>query len=67
MNESKRFSEGGTWDNDQAAAYLGCTPLTLRAWVSKRKVPFVKLGSLVRFRQRDLDEFLEQNSVPVAG
>jgi excisionase family DNA binding protein len=56
----------GTWGNDEAASYLGCTPDTLRVWVSKRKVPFVKVGRLTRFRRMDLDEFLEQNRVPVA-
>ena len=44
------------------------TPIwTLRHWVSDRKIPFVKLGNLVRFRQRDLDEFITgawQRSAP---
>jgi len=56
---------GGTWGNDQAAAYLGCTPDTLRCWVSKRKVPFIKVNRLTRFLKKDLDEFLERNRVPV--
>lgn len=55
---------GGTWDNDTAAAYIGCTPLTLRQWVSRRRVPFVRCGRLVRFRKCDLDEWLEKNRVP---
>lgn len=57
---------GGTWDNDTAAAYIGCTPLTLRQWVSRRRVPFVRVGRLVRFRKSDLDDWLEKNRVPVA-
>ena len=60
--EDRNIHEG-TWDNDQAAAYLGCTPDTLRVWVSKRRVPFVKVGRLTRFLRRDLDEWLEQNRV----
>jgi len=53
----------GTWGNDEAAVFLGCTPGTLRVWVSKRRVPFVRVGRLVRFRRKDLEEFLEQNRV----
>ncbi len=58
-------AQEGTWSNDGAAAYLGCTPNTLRVWVSKRRVPFVKVGRLTRFRKKDLDEYLERNLVPV--
>ncbi len=53
----------GTMDNDQAAAYLGCTSDTLRVWTSRRKVPFVKVGRLTRFLKRDLDEWLEARRV----
>ncbi len=54
------------WNYEEAAAYLGCSPLTLRTWVSKRQIPFVKVGRLVRFRKPDLDSYLEENSVAVA-
>ena len=64
MTELNTSRPEGTWSNDQAAAYLGCTPDTLRVWVSKRKVPFVKVGRLTRFLKRDLDEYLEHNRVP---
>ncbi len=47
----------------EAARYLGIAVWTLRHWVSERKIPYVKMGSLVRFRQRDLDEFIAQNLV----
>ncbi|MDP6495222.1 MAG: helix-turn-helix domain-containing protein [Dehalococcoidia bacterium] len=55
----------GTWDNDQAATYLGCTPGTLRVWVSRRRVPFIKVGRLTRFRKADLDTYLDSHLVPV--
>ena len=51
------------WSNDEAADYIGCTPDTLRVWVSKRKVPFTKVGRLTRFRQEDLDEWLAGRTV----
>jgi excisionase family DNA binding protein len=56
----------GTWDNDQAAAYLGCTPDTLRVWTGRRRVPFVKVGRLTRFLKADLDEYLQRNRVAEA-
>jgi excisionase family DNA binding protein len=56
-----------TWSNDEAAAYIGCTPQTLRVWVSRRKVPFVRIGRLVRFRRHDLDVWMDQNLVPAGG
>lgn len=53
----------GTWENERAAAYLGCTPDTLRVWVSQRRVPHVKVGRLTRFRREDLDAWLDSNLV----
>ncbi len=40
--------------------YFGVSIATLRKWVHERRVPFIKLanGSLVRFRQRDLDRLI---------
>lgn len=54
----------GTWGVEQAAAFLGCTPATLRVWVSRRKVPFTRVGRLTRFERGTLEEFLEKNRVP---
>jgi len=40
--------------------YFGVSIANLRKWVHERRVPFIKLanGSLVRFRQRDLDRLI---------
>ena len=51
---------GGTWNNARAARYIGCTEATLRVWVSRRKVPHLKVGRLVRFRKVDLDRWLNK-------
>jgi len=66
MFEEDISTAGGTWGNEQAASYLGCTPETLRVWVSKRKVPFVKVGRLTRFLKKDLDAWLEKHRVLAA-
>jgi len=55
--------EGRNWDAEEAAAYLGCTPGTLRVWVSRRMVPFVKVNGLTRFRRKDLDRWLDKQAV----
>jgi excisionase family DNA binding protein len=47
-----------------AAEYLGLSPLTLRRYVSRRLVPYLKLGpSAVRFTPEDLDHWLESRKV----
>jgi excisionase family DNA binding protein len=52
-----------TWGISETSTFLGCTPGTLRVWVSRRRVPFVRVNRLVRFRKRDLDAWLDGNSV----
>lgn len=36
---------------------------TVYAWVSQRKIPFVKCGRLTKFDVRKIDEWIEKNSV----
>lgn len=49
----------------EAAKYLGLRPATLEAWASRGTVglPFSKLGRAVRYRKRDLDQFIEARKV----
>ena len=49
----------------QAAAYLQVAPRTLSNWKSNgsRYLPCIKVGSSVRYRQQDLDDFVEANVV----
>jgi excisionase family DNA binding protein len=47
----------------QAARVLGIRPKTLRDWVWRRKVTFVKVGKGVAFRPTDLRKFIENNVV----
>jgi putative molybdopterin biosynthesis protein len=46
---------------DEAAAVLKLKPWTIRHWVSDRRIPYVKLGSAVRFLRSDLDHFIKKN------
>jgi excisionase family DNA binding protein len=51
--------------SNQAADYLSISPATLRIWRSTKRhsIRYTKVGSLVRYRRRDLDTFLEQRTV----
>ncbi len=54
---------------DEASEYLGISKLTLYGWVSARKLSFVKVGRLVKFKQEHLDGWIDQHTVkarPVA-
>ncbi len=51
----------GLWNKKQAAAYLGIAVNTLNHWICERKIVFVKMGTLVKFRKADLDRFILRN------
>ena len=48
---------------DEASVYLGISKLTLYGWVSARKLGFVKVGRLVKFKQEHLDRWIDQHTV----
>ena len=52
-------------DCDEAANYIGVKPGTLAVWRSTKryKIPFIKVGRLVKYRKSDLDDFLEKQTV----
>jgi excisionase family DNA binding protein len=53
----------------QAAKYLGVSPGTLRLWRAEQRSPrFFRAGKLIRFRVRDLNEWIEQRlSAPASN
>lgn len=46
-------------DISEAAAYLNVSDRYVRRLVAERRVPYLKVGRLVRFRPEDLDSYLE--------
>ncbi len=50
----------------EAAAYLGRTEWALRSMVAARRIPFVQEGGGCRimFDKRELDRYIERNTVP---
>jgi len=48
----------------QAAEALGLKVATIRAWVSRRKLPRVNCGRAVRIPSDAIAEFIERNTIP---
>jgi len=47
----------------QAAQYTGLSPHTLYTMVSQRRIPYVKVGRLVKFDEELLDKWIKQHTV----
>jgi excisionase family DNA binding protein len=47
----------------EAAQYTGLSPHTIYTMVSQRRIPFVKVGRLVKFDVGLLDAWIKQNTV----
>ena len=49
----------------EVAAYLGLSAHTLYTMVSQRRVPFpfIKVGRLTKFDRKEIDRWLDRNSV----
>jgi excisionase family DNA binding protein len=52
-------------DTAEVAAYLGIKPGTLDTWrcTKKVKIPYIKIGSNVRYRLSDVEAFVEKSRV----
>jgi excisionase family DNA binding protein len=50
---------------EEAAAYLGLKAQTLATWASAKRynLRYIKAGRCVRYRQADLDRFVESRAV----
>jgi excisionase family DNA binding protein len=52
---------------EELSIMLGVRKNTLYAWSHQRKIPYIKVGALLRFRLRAVEKWLEQQSVDVYG
>ena len=51
----------------QAAEFLNLRPQTLACWsITGRHLPVIHVGGAVRYRRRDLETFVEQQTVPAS-
>jgi excisionase family DNA binding protein len=48
----------------EAAEMLRLKPSTIRQWVLRRRIPFVRLGRRVLFRRTDLEALITGSVVP---
>ena len=55
------------FDVPSTAAYLDTTERHVRNMVYNRRIPFVKVGALLRFRQADLDGWIAANTTPAGA
>ena len=52
---------------EEMADLLGISHNTLRNWVSARRVPYVKVGKLVRFDPAQVMEYINTHTVQPIG
>ena len=52
----------------EAAAFLGLAEQTLAVWgMSGRHLPVVKVGRSVRYKLRDLQKFVQEQTIPASA
>ena len=52
-------------DIPEIAQYLGIKKGTAYVWVCHKKIPYIKVGRLIRFDLRKIEKWLEEKSVEV--
>ncbi len=62
MNEA---SEKKLMNSREAATFLGVRPDTLTVWRCTKavQIPYIKVGSLVKYRLQDLEDYLNRQRV----
>jgi len=53
-------------DIKEAADRLGTTERHIRALIADRKIAYIKVGRLIRFDPKSLDEWIEANTIMAA-
>ena len=70
LRTSSRFAEiagdllGRPADRQQAADYLNITDDLVCRLIRERRIPFLKVGRLVRLRRTDIEAYLAECAVP---
>jgi len=50
----------------EVAEYLRISVITLRNWRSaRRELPYIKVGGMVRYRSKDIENYLKDKTVEV--
>jgi excisionase family DNA binding protein len=62
--QSEKRTQSRFWDKRQLAEYLGISIYTVDAWVSQRRIPFLKIGGRkVVFDKLEIDEWINEQRV----
>jgi excisionase family DNA binding protein len=48
---------------DELAGNLKVTEQTIRKWIFKRQIPFVKIGKVIRFRPSKIDQWIDSGAM----
>lgn len=48
----------------EAALLLGIKECTVRLWLAQRRLSFVRCGRAVRIPKREVQDFIERNTIP---
>ena len=59
MNEMNQNLSDRWLSVDEVAAYLGINPGTVYKWIKRKSMPAKKVGSLWKFRTKEIDEWIE--------
>lgn len=62
QRSSAPFIDNPLWSVTRLAEYLDVPAATIRDWVYKRQIPFMKAGRLVRFNPSDVQKWLSSRS-----
>jgi len=50
-------------DVKELSGLTGLSVFTLYSWINQKRIPYVKVGRLVRFEPRKIEKWIEGNSV----
>lgn len=49
----------------EVSTMLGMAVHTIYSWVNQRKIPYVKVGRLLRFDPKDIENWISKNKVEI--
>ena len=63
--DNKHLPPSLLMDIHAVAEKLGVSVNTVYAWIHQRRIPFIKVGRLVKFDERDIDKWIGEQKVEV--
>lgn len=49
---------------NEVSQFLGISINTVYSWVNQRRIPYVKIGRLLKFDRRDIEAWIIERKVP---